>query len=265
MSVMPPGQADAVPTRSASGRVSAPRVELANEETMEQKITIDGMHCQGCANKVTRLLKSMPGIAAASVTLPNLAIIDCTTRLSSAHIQAHLSQGGVYAVREGWPSILERHKQFLPLFWMFVAVVAWATVAAAPFGHHWAHDCMRHFMGGFFLLFGGLKLWNLRGFASMYASYDVLAKRVPAWGYMYPFVEVGLGILYTVDLWQTQANVATAVLMAFGAIGIVQKLRQGGSVTCACLGGVFAVPLTWVTVAENILMVVMAIWMLIYH
>ena len=99
----------------------------------------------------------------------------------------------------------------------------------------------------------------------MYRGYDLLAVRAPFWGYLYPFVEVILGLYYTFDMFPVWSNVATAVLMTFGSIGIVNKLRSGNVQTCACLGGFFSVPLTKVTVAENMLMAGMAVYMLVFH
>jgi hypothetical protein len=55
---------------------------------------------------------------------------------------------------------------------------------------------MRHFMAGFFLVFSFFKLLNLKGFAESYVMYDVLAKQIPAWAYLYAFVELGLGIAF---------------------------------------------------------------------
>jgi copper chaperone CopZ len=232
---------------------------------MQQQLTIEGMHCGGCVSKVKRILGSIPGVDGANVSLPNIAVIDVTTKLSLPTIEAALKKEGSYEVREGGPSVFERIRTFLPLICMFLAVVVWATVLSFPLGHHWTHDWMRHFMGGFFLLFGALKVSNLKNFAVMYKGYDLLAARAPVWGYVYPFVELSLGVLYTLDVYGTGTNIVTAVLMTFGAIGIVRKLQRGGDQTCACLGGFFSVPLTWVTVAENMLMAVMAVYMLFLH
>ena len=54
---------------------------------------------------------------------------------------------------------------------------------------------MRHFMAGFFWCFV-FKMLNLKGFAESYVMYDVVAKRLPAWAYIYAFTELALGIAF---------------------------------------------------------------------
>ncbi len=232
---------------------------------MKQELIIDGMHCGGCVAKVKRTIEAIPGVTNASIYLPNSGIIDCAARIDVSEYERVLSAVGTYSVREGRVSVLASLQTFMPLIAMFGIVLAWSIVLMFPLSHHPLHDWMRHFMGGFFLLFGGLKVVNLNNFAAMYRGYDPLAARAPVWGYVYPFVEVALGVLYTLDAYAFQTNVVTAALMTFGAIGIVRKLQRGGVQTCACLGGFFSVPLTKVTVAENMLMAVMAVFMLFYH
>ena len=232
---------------------------------MNTSYRIDGMHCAGCTRKVQRSLESMPGITAATVALPDVAIIESSEPIDAREIEKHLQAVGTYSVRLGSASPLRALRPFVPLISMLGIVVLWATLASYPWGVHASHDWMRHFMGGFFILFGMLKLINLPQFAAMFRGYDVVAARVPAWAYIYPFVEVEIGLLYTFGLFPVFASITTVVVMSVGTIGIVQKLRAGGAQTCACLGGFFSVPLTWVTVAENMAMVLMAAWMLFFH
>ncbi len=231
---------------------------------MKQHLIIEGMTCGKCVASVTRMLESVPGIVSANVELPGSATIKSDIPVALNALKAVL--GEKYSVREGtvpaMKAFLARLQAFRPLIAMLFFVMLWATVMAFMSVHHWQHAWMQYFMGGFFLLFGGLKVVNLKGFATMYRGYDLLAARVPAWGYAYPFVELALGGLFTFALWLEFANIATIVLMLFGTIGIIRALQRGNNLTCACLGGFFALPLTWVTVAENLLMVAMAALML---
>lgn len=233
---------------------------------MKQHLRITGMHCANCTGKVGKALRGIGGVSSAEVKLPNMGIVTTAKELPLAAFQEAIRTVGSYEIAFGRPTLYETLRPFAPLAVMFGIVAVWALVVSYLFpSPHAVHDLMRNFMGGFFLLFGALKVLNLKVFAQMYSGYDVLARRVPAWGYIYPFVEIELGILYTLDLFAVQANIATALLMSIGTIGIVQKLRSGAQVQCACLGSVFTVPLTWVTVAENLLMVLMALYMLFLH
>jgi len=224
------------------------------------------MTCGNCVAGVKRRFEAVAGVTSAVVSLPNTAVVEVQEGASVdiSRFKDALS-GTKFSVELGQASAFAFLQPFMPLITMFGIVLMWATVLTFPLGHHPLHDWMRHFMGGFFLLFGALKVANLKNFALMYRGYDLLAARIPAWGYIYPFVELALGILYTLDTYSTQTNVVTAVVMTFGAIGITKKLHRGGNQTCACLGGFFSVPLTWVTVAENMLMAVMAVFMAFFH
>lgn len=117
---------------------------------------------------------------------------------------------------------------------------------------------MGRFMGGFFLVFGGLKLLDLRGFVSAYAMYDLLAARVTAYGWVYPFLEVTLGLAYlAVPDWPT-LHAFTLGLMLFSSVGVVQAVSRGEKLKCACMGTAFNLPMTTVTVVEDLGMAAMA-------
>ncbi len=127
---------------------------------------------------------------------------------------------------------------------------------------HW-HEGMLTFMAGFFLVFSGLKLLDVPGFATGYAKYDLLAEHVYAYGYVYPFLELTLGLLYLTRTELFATNIATIVLMVFGGIGVVRSLLLGRNFQCACLGTMINVPLTKVTIVENFGMALMAVVMLL--
>lgn len=141
-----------------------------------------------------------------------------------------------------------------------VGVVGLAEIAAGSFDPGRA---MRHFMGGFFLGFSFFKFLDLRGFAMSYAMYDIVARRIPAYGLVYPFIELALGAAYIVDFMPTLTNSVTAVVMAVGSIGVIQSLLAKRAIRCACLGAVFNLPMSTVTLVEDLLMVIMAVAMLL--
>jgi copper chaperone CopZ len=127
-----------------------------------------------------------------------------------------------------------------------------------------AMRAMSVFMGGFFLLFSFFKLLDLRGFAAAYQSYDVVAQRVPAYAFAYPFIELALGVAYVLHLWPMLVNGVTLVLMLVGSIGVLQSLLSRRKIKCACLGTVFNLPMTSVTLIEDLLMAAMAAAMLLF-
>jgi len=121
---------------------------------------------------------------------------------------------------------------------------------------------MLSFMGGFFLVFGGFKLLDVKGFAHGFQTYDVVAKRLPVYGVLYPFLELTLGFLLLLHVAVWQASLVALVISIIGMIGVGIKLRKREIIQCVCLGTVFDLPLTNITLFENLIMAVMALGML---
>lgn len=117
---------------------------------------------------------------------------------------------------------------------------------------------MNQFMAGFFLVFSAFKLLNIKGFAQGYATYDLLAKRWSGYGFIYPFLELGLGLLYLLHWAPTFALAFTVILMGFSSLGVIQALIKKQDIRCACLGTILNVPLSYITLIEDLLMVLMA-------
>jgi hypothetical protein len=124
-------------------------------------------------------------------------------------------------------------------------------------------QAMQHFMAGFFLVFSFFKLLNLKGFAESYAMYDVLARKIPAWGYVYAFLELGLGISYLLNFNPILTNAVTFIVMSISIIGVLQSVLNKKKIQCACLGAVFNLPMSTVTIIEDGLMILMSLGMLI--
>lgn len=121
---------------------------------------------------------------------------------------------------------------------------------------------MQFFMAGFFLAFSFFKMLDLSGFADSYSSYDVLAKRWHGYGFIYPFIELALGIAYVIDFNPFITNITTIVVMGFSTIRVLQSVLNKRKIRCACLGAVFNLPMSTVTIIEDLLMVAMAAIML---
>jgi hypothetical protein len=124
---------------------------------------------------------------------------------------------------------------------------------------------MRWFMAGFFLAFSFFKLLDVQGFVTAYRGYDLLAKRSRTWAYAYPFVELALGALYLVNVYPIWVNVFTLVIMLVGAAGVLRALLDKRQIRCACLGTALNLPMTKVTLIEDLTMAAMAGAMLVWR
>ncbi len=125
-----------------------------------------------------------------------------------------------------------------------------------------AADFMRLFMGVFFLVFAIFKLLDMPGFAMSYIGYDIIAKKITAYAYAYPFLELALALGYFLNVSGT--NYATIILMLIGSIGVTKELLRGSKIKCACLGTYVKLPLTTISLIEDLAMGIMAL-LLILH
>ncbi len=153
-------------------------------------------------------------------------------------------------------------KKFFPLMAIFSAVILFTVLVNII--HGWSLELfMRAMMGSFFVIFGLFKIFNLRAFADAYQTYDIIALRSRAYAFAYPFIELALGALYLINIGGIYRDIFTFILMAVSSVGVFIKLREREEVPCACLGMVFKVPMTWVTLVEDLLMAIEALVMLL--
>lgn len=117
-------------------------------------------------------------------------------------------------------------------------------------------------MGFFFLYFALFKLIDLPGFVEGYHEYDLIARKIKAWGWVYPFIEVALASLYLLAVTNLWLYIITIIITAINVLGVSIKLAKKEKFMCACLGTVLKVPLTTVTLIEYGLMGAMAVVML---
>ena len=107
-------------------------------------------------------------------------------------------------------------------------------------------------------VFSFFKLLNLSGFAESYAMYDVIAKRFLAWGYIYAFTELALGLAFLTGFNPLVTNSVSFVVMTVSIIGVLQSVLNKRKIKCACLGDVFNLPMSTVTIIEDALMIGMS-------
>lgn len=152
-------------------------------------------------------------------------------------------------------------QQFFPLIIIFTTISAATLIKYVVSGTD-LRGAMYDFMGFFFLVFGSFKLINWHGFVEAYRTYDYLAGKSVAYAYAYPLIEVGLGTAYLMRWQPVLINSIAIGIMIAGSLSVLNALRKQKQIMCACLGAVFKLPMTYVTLAEDLLMLLMAIGML---
>ncbi len=236
---------------------------------MRTNYAVSGLTCGACVEKVTARLGAYPGIETLTISLSHGRLNVVADTAPAIDALNALLRDTRYRVSPWTLTFLLQHslrraKRFVPLITMFVLVLSVASLLTL-LGGEGLHVWMMNLMGVFFLAFGTLKVINLRTFARSYRAYDHLARFVPAWGYVYPFVELVLGILFLMQVGVFAISGITFLLMTQKAYSVASSLVVGKQPTCACLGGFFSIPITWVTVAEDTVMGLMGLGMVLAY
>lgn len=241
---------------------------------MTHTYSVSGMTCNGCATKVQKLLASVDGIEKVNINLEkNEADVAMHHHVQTMALQNALKDYPKYKLREQenhhnhlaiineeipetW---LETYKPILLIFGYITGITLLVELTNGFNAMHW----MRNFMGAFFLTFSFFKLLNVKAFAESYSSYDIIAKRWTIYGYVYAFLELALGIAFINDFNPVLTNAVTFVVMSVSIIGVLQSVFNKRKINCACLGAVFNLPMSTVTIIEDLLMIVMSVSMLV--
>lgn len=228
------------------------------------------LRCTGCVQTIAARLNTDTRIASwsADVTVPERLLRVESAALTEEDVNALLEADGYKVLgevkREQTVVVAasEPPVSYRPL----VLLVGMILAACASFEFSSAAlepmRFMRHFMAGFFLSFSFFKLLDVTSFAATYRMYDLVAARIHAYGYAYPFIEAALGLAYLANVAPVAVNVLTLLLMLVGTAGVVVSMLQKKKVKCACLGAVFNLPMSYVTLIEDASMAVMAAVML---
>lgn len=236
------------------------------------------LRCGACVAKITPTLNGAVGIRswAADVANPDKILIVEGDAVTRNQVESLLQPLGYSVLGEqmestsasdGFQLAPVKPATYYPLLVILgylLGATALVECASLQQGGTWDWmRAMRHFMAGFFLVFSFFKMLNIQAFADAYQGYDIVAARWPAWGWIYPFVELALGAAYLANFQPVATNAVTLVVMGVSAVGVIQSVLAKRQIRCACLGTVFNLPMSTVTIIEDMLMVVMALAMLV--
>ena len=154
---------------------------------------------------------------------------------------------------------------YLILAGVFAGILAFTYWRRAQTGDFSAAETMSDFMGAFFLVFGAFKLLDLNSFADAYSTYDLVAAKSRAYALAYPFIQLALGGAYLTRFNPGLVNIAALLIMSVSSAGVVRALFSGRKIRCACLGTKIRLPMSTISLVEDVLMAVMAAAMLAPH
>jgi copper chaperone CopZ len=236
---------------------------------MTHTYTITGMTCTGCQAKVQGLLSHVPAVDNVTIDLKAAtARIDMNRHVLTGELQAALKDYPKYQLAEAaaadGDAPVSWIKTYKPILLVFAYILGGTLVIEGALGGFSLMRWMAHFMAAFFLVFSFFKLLDLEAFADSYSSYDIIAGRWRGWGLIYPFAELGLGILFLMGFDPAVTNAATLIIMGVSIIGVVRSVLSRRQIRCACLGAVFNLPMSTITIIEDGLMIAMSAYGLVH-
>ena len=237
---------------------------------MQAVYKVEGMTCQGCADNIQNGLNNQSFINKANVSLQESKLtIDSDSTLDINSLNSIVSTLGNYKIRPNTTNILSEIVNYFtskkPIV-IALSIVILSSLAMQISDETFnLNKWFMSYMGIFFIIFSFLKLLNISGFSMTFKKYDLISKIIPPYATSYPFIELSLGIIF---LTQTQsiliyANAFTLIFMVSQTIGIIRSLSKSEQIQCACMGSAVDVPLSSLTVVENITMIAMATYMII--
>ncbi len=233
--------------------------------------TVTGMTCNGCKTSVEDKLNALKQVVNAKVSLEKSEVtIEMSQHILIESLQKALSNKYTISAKQETnvfaSSIIEEDKksdlqQLFPLFLIFAFIIgASILLNYNPWNNN---GFMLDFMGLFYVVFSFFKFLDLKGFPESFKMYDPLAKVIPAYGWLYPFIELALGLLFLMRIQISIALIITLIILGLTTIGVSKTLLSKKTIRCACLGTALKLPMTKATFIENSVMIVMAVIMLL--
>lgn len=153
---------------------------------------------------------------------------------------------------------------YQPVIALFsVAALLALAVSWIAYGSAFGARTVEWFISISMVLLGLQKLQDVEKFATMFLNYDLLAQRWVPYGRVYPFVETGAGLLMMAGVLTWLSAPAALFVAGIGAVSVFKAVYiDKRELKCACVGGDSNVPLGFISLTENLMMIGMAVWML---
>ena len=242
---------------------------------MTHTYRVEGMTCNNCKASVEKYLSGLELVTNVSVNLEKgEAEVTMDKHITTDVLQKALpekytlsgkDEKNVFSSANASTLLLDEDKtkfqQLKPLL-LIIFYIATASVLLHFNDWSWS-EFMIDFMGLFYIVFGFFKMLDLKGFPESFKMYDPLAKRIPIYGKVYPFIETALGLMFLMRFEINIALIITIVVLGITTIGVTKTLLDKKAIRCACLGTALKLPMTEATFIENAIMIIMAVLMLL--
>ncbi len=242
---------------------------------MKHIYKISGMTCGSCKASVEKSLNDLDDVTNVIVNLEKEeAIVAMNSHIEIETLQKALpskytismkEHKNVFTSAQNSSFEIEEEKSKFQQLKPLILILFYITVASVLLhfkNWNWS-EAMLDFMGLFYIVFSFFKMLDLKGFTASFKMYDPLAKQIPSYGWVYPFIETALGLMLLMRFEVNIALIITVVVLGITTIGVTKTLLDKKAIQCACLGTALKLPMTEATFIENVIMIVMATLMLI--
>jgi len=232
--------------------------------------TVTGMTCNGCKASVEKILSALPEIKHVIVDFKESTVyIEQHETIVLKTLQNAL--GEKYKIRpnndimqvknEALKTSQSKFQQLKPLI-IILSYILLASILITTKNTN-SSSWMFNFMGLFFIVFSFFKILDFRGFVNSFKMYDPLAKRLSFYAWIYPLIEITLGLLFLYRFKTNFALLLTLLIITITTFGVIKVLSKKNDIQCACLGTVLKLPMTLATLIENGIMIFMALFLLL--
>ena len=154
---------------------------------------------------------------------------------------------------------------YKPVITLFVMTLLMAlAVSHAVYGNPFTIQAVEWFIAFSMTVLALLKLQDIESFATMFLNYDLLARRWVRYSYIYPFAEGLAGVLMIARALNWLSIPTALFIGTVGAVSVFKAVYvDRRELKCACVGGTSKVPLGFVSLTENLMMIAMALWMVL--
>ena len=237
---------------------------------MKHTYKITGMTCNSCKASVEKHIGAIEDVSEIDINLEKgEAVISMTNHIPLTALKESLPEK--YTIEEKIIETkviqfeVETEKSKLQQLKPLLIILLYITISSNLIHHkNWMlEEVMLDFMGLFYIVFSFFKMLDLKGFPDSFRMYDPLAKKVPIYATVYPFIETALGLMFLLRFEIKTALIATLIILGITTIGVSKTLLDKKAIRCACLGTALKLPMTEATFIENAIMILMALTMLI--